>query len=1408
MRRFRKNRKFSGTCILLSLLFLAFSSQFPTMRTGAPGDAGTCAGCHQNNGSFTGQVNIFGLDDVDGGDVLGIDVEVEVLSGNPVRAGFSLVALDDSNNNAGEFLPGGDGAFVMAGGREYWGHSPAQNFGGGASVTWISEWEAPNINDDVTFYICSVLGNGSGTGGDRVECTSETITVTATTSVTVEIINETDVTCPDGDDGSAEASASDGTPPYSYEWSNGETTAIATNLDAGSHSVTVTDDNGDTAEATTSIDEPDDIELDGDIEDVSCFDEEDGMIDLDPTGGNGGFTCDWDVLGSGCFQTNLAADTYFVTVTDDQGCTEEFSITIEEPDEIELTLTSTNTSAANTTDGTATVSASGGTPGYDYDWSNGATTQTISNLAPGQYCVTVTDDNGCEETDCVTVGSGGCALGATSFITDVDCFGESTGLIEIDLSGSTPPVTFSWSTGTSDSSLQNIPAGTYAVTITDATSCDVVLSNLVVSQPNQIQLTITATDASAPNAGDGTASVSASGGTPGYDYNWSNGATTQTISNLAPGQYCVTVTDDNGCIETACVTVSGGACALAATSMISNVNCFGENTGMIGLAISGSSPPLSFSWSNGTSNSNLSNVPAGTYSVTVTDAATCDVVLSNLVVTQPDTLQVSLQNIQNASCDNTTDGAIMVDIQGGVGDYDLIWSNGAINDTTVIGTDTIINLPDTLVGLVPGLYSYTLFDGNNCLANGFYQVGNNDNVPPTLMVMETIVELDAAGNAAPVTFDMVDAGSFDNCGINMISFATPSFTCSDIGLQNFTAFATDANGNMSSANVTIQVVDVTAPVIDCSNSGMTVSTCNGVNYNLPSVVDNCDNVEPVLVSGFFPGAVFPVGTTTVVFSATDLCNNASSCSFDITVMNDLGADIAATDATCNEATGTITVQPTGGTPPYTVEPFGVFQGNLQAGNYNISVSDAGGCVFEQVVTVGQTDGPSLQTSNTLANCMQPNSGSITLNLSNGTPPYMLSINGDTPFIVNANQTIDNLVAGTYDLVIIDSEGCSVISSETVGMVSVPSVQTPAEIITNCPGETILVDFSATNTEFSFPGLPAEFGAGDHSIQAVHVPSGCGQTVTFSVRNPEPISISEILGTNNDACTFNPDEDLSIFLIGGTPPYDIAITLDPGGTVQGPYTAAVSDSQGCQANFAFDLPGLQFTELQLASEPTIVSCDGDIMLNFIVAGGCPPFTPNIQPDSILQAGQSHTLIVTDNIGQSLTEILIVEELEEVFLVSEQVTDVSAGQQGGVDIELGGGTGSFTFEWRDAAGNIISTEQNLTGVTEGGEVFLTVISDGCITEFSFVIGENSAVAELDETGSYVMLSPNPVQDIVLFTFVNGQPSSGLIYSVQGEIVKKLEITSDRMEVNLTDFAPGVYYTRLQFGEKIIVKQFVKL
>ena len=231
MRRFRKNRKFSGTCILLSILFLAFSSQFPTRRTGAPGDSGTCAGCHQNNGGFSGQINLSGISDADGNDILTIETEVEVLSGIPVRSGFSMVALDDSDNNAGDFLSG-DGAFSTAGGREYWGHSPALNFGGSSTVSWEADWEAPNINDDVTFYVCAVLGNGSGTGGDRVECITETITVTAMTTVMVEIDNEVDVTCPDGDDGGAEAVPSDGVPPYTFEWSSGETTDVATNLEA------------------------------------------------------------------------------------------------------------------------------------------------------------------------------------------------------------------------------------------------------------------------------------------------------------------------------------------------------------------------------------------------------------------------------------------------------------------------------------------------------------------------------------------------------------------------------------------------------------------------------------------------------------------------------------------------------------------------------------------------------------------------------------------------------------------------------------------------------------------------------------------------------------------------------------------------------------------------------------------------------------------------------------------------------------------------------------------------------------------------------------------------------------------------------------------------------------------------
>jgi len=449
------NKRSIGALCILSTLFLAFSGSAPTMRTGAPGDNGTCQNCHSNNGSFSGDINLIGIpSSLAGNETIDITAEIAVTSGSPMEAGFSMVVIDDTNeNNAGTWISG-DGGFTSSGGREYWGHQPAISFSGG-TAEWAAEWEAPNITDDVTFYICAVLANGTGgTGGDIVECTSLTVM------------------------------------PYSYEWDNGEDTAIATNLDAGNHSVTVTDDNGTMAMASIFIGEPNNIDANEELTDVSCFGDDDGSIELFPSGGTGTFDCEWATLGTGCEQFGLEAGEYFVTITDSNDCIEAFTFEILASDPLELNMSSTDASTASASDGTASVNVSGGTPGYNYEWSNGGSSSTITGLTPGNYEVTVTDDNGCEEIDNVDVTGGPCLLSVNAMVTDLNCFDDNSGMIGLAIVGAIDPVDYLWSDNSTDPSLRDVPAGTYGVTVTDAGGCTQMINGLEITQPDSLALNL------------------------------------------------------------------------------------------------------------------------------------------------------------------------------------------------------------------------------------------------------------------------------------------------------------------------------------------------------------------------------------------------------------------------------------------------------------------------------------------------------------------------------------------------------------------------------------------------------------------------------------------------------------------------------------------------------------------------------------------------------------------------------------------------------------------------------------------------------------------------------------------------------------------------------------------------------
>ncbi|MBL7825775.1 MAG: PKD domain-containing protein, partial [Saprospiraceae bacterium] len=283
-----------------------------------------------------------------------------------------------------------------------------------------------------------------------------------------------------------------------------------------------------------------------------------------------------------------------------------------------LTETHTNCSCFGVCDGSITVSGSQFVGQVTYTWSSGNTTQTINGLCAGTYTVTATSSNGITKTLSATITQP-TVLTLSICPTDVSCFGSSDGRVSITATGGTAPYNYHWQGPNGVSStvedLNNVPSGTYFVTVTDANGCTATGSGTV-NSPTPINITSVVSSSSVD--------ISTTGGNPPYTYLWSNGATTQDVSVNQPGTYCVTVTDANGCTRTTCVNMNGGTgnpSQLLIQGIVTNDDCQASCSGKITIAVSGGVPSYAYLWSNGSTTSNITNVCAGTYCLTVYDAA-------------------------------------------------------------------------------------------------------------------------------------------------------------------------------------------------------------------------------------------------------------------------------------------------------------------------------------------------------------------------------------------------------------------------------------------------------------------------------------------------------------------------------------------------------------------------------------------------------------------------------------------------------------------------------------------------------------------------------------------------------------------------------------------------------------------
>ncbi|MGP8215651.1 MAG: PKD domain-containing protein [Bacteroidia bacterium] len=507
-----------------------------------------------------------------------------------------------------------------------------------------------------------------------------------------------------GTNGSATVGVKGGGGIYTYSWApGGGNAATANNLTAGTYTVTVTDNDNCIVTANVTITKPGPLVASiAGSNNVSCNGGSNGSVTAGITGGNSPYTYTWSNGESSAKDSLLPAGSYSVIITDATGCTITTATVITQPAALRDSMAVTievlcfGGNTGSVTDGTA-----GGTGPYNYSWNTAPAqaTQTASNLAAGSYTVDIADANGCKDSAFATITQPTpLTLAAGPF--PATCFDSCNGLATVIPSGGTGPYTYLWSSGSTEESAKNLCAGNYSVKVTDFNGC-VHDTTLTVIQPSPVSIFDKTTTIANCNKPDGSASISDSGGTPGYTYKWSNGATTQNLTNVTPGDYCVLVIDKHGCIDTACVIVPnkpGVATQIVATT---TVTCFDSANGTATDTAVGGTPPYTYKWNDGQTTSTATGLSAGIDSVVVVDANGC-IDVSVATITQPPVVLASA-NVSSATICIGTKDTLTVGAIGGNAPYTYTWQAG--NST---GTPIIVS-PDTTT-----TYTVTTADINKC----------------------------------------------------------------------------------------------------------------------------------------------------------------------------------------------------------------------------------------------------------------------------------------------------------------------------------------------------------------------------------------------------------------------------------------------------------------------------------------------------------------------------------------------------------------------------------------------------------------------------------------------------------------------------------------------------------------------
>jgi len=1057
------------------------------------------------------------------------------------------------------------------------------------------------------------------------------------TTLTAIVGSKTDIPCTGGT-GSVTITAGGGTAPYNYKIGTGayQASATFTDLPAGNYLITVQDALGCTRDLNVSI-----VALPNTViptliarTDVPCSGGNLGSLSVSGSGGTAPYQYKLD---NGLYQptgvfTGLASGSYTVTVRDVNGCTRDIAVTIAQ---VANTVTAAIASKVDVPcaggPGSVTITGGGGNPPYTYKLGAGAfqNSPTFNNLVAGDYIATVRDANGCTRDVTVTIIQTNNTVTATvTSNTEIPCTG-GTGSVTVAGGGGTAPYLFSIGGAPYQASgvFSSLATGSYTISVKDANGCTKDIAVIIAQATNTVTATLVSkTDVPCSGGNIGALTVAGGGGTAPYTYKTGNGAfqASGIFNNLVVGAHVITVRDASGCTKDLTVNIAQLNNTVDATVVARrDVPCSGGSTGFVTVAGSGGTPP--YEYKLGTAQYRASGVfiglSAGSYTITVRDAAGCTKDLIVTIAQLNNTVTATLASKTDISCLGGSTGSITITGGGGTGPYEYKIGTGQYG-----ANPTFSNLP-------AGNYIVSVQDIEGCsrdlpvtivqLANSIVATINSKTDIPCAGGNVGSVTVTGSGGSAPYAYKL-GSGQFG---------AVSTFNNLPAGEHIITV--RDATG--CSRDTTVTIVQLANTVTATLSSKVDIPCSGGTGAITVAATGGTAPYEYKLGSGLYQASGVFTGLGAGSYTVT--VRDAGGCTKDITsvitqIPNTVTAVLGSkTDIGCATGNiGSITVTAGGGTAPYEYKlGSGQFVSsptfnNLPAGNHIITVRDAVGCTKDLAVTLTQINNTVTATivSKTNIPCTGGNTGSVTVAGGGGSAPFTYKLGTGT---YQASGTFDGLGAGTYVITVKNALGCTKDTSVEITQANntiVASVGSKTDVpcsggnvgsvTITASGGTAPLTYKIGTGQYQSSATFNNLAGGDY-IVTVKDAAGCTSDVPVTIAQADNTVKASVTTKTDVACSGGNVGSVTIAAAGGTAPFTYKLgtgQYQSSGTFNelaaGEYIATAKDAIGCTNDVKVIIGQLNNTLTATIGTKTDVPCSGGSgSVTITAGGGTAPYT---------------------------------------------------------------------------------------------------------------------------------------------------------------------------------------------------------